>query len=302
MSEFAFVPNGGAAAGAMAIGQGAGNALKALASGGDVREQAAQKTALALSKIYANNMMGDKHGEETRGIKMTNDGRESVATILENNPGLEQFMKQQLIAYKLAGPQYMDNFSRSGQIEQKIADIQAIKADPTKATPAAQAYFATSGSAPFDNVGNTGASLNKATGAQNVTSDVINRIYETKGGSKGRGNDGTIKPNDAIRNDLAIDRLAQSAFDKEYPKDAFGKRPAGTPNLQDYVASYRTAREARSSGAGGANKNPATPVTAPTINPSADLTAAIAVRADFKSGKITRDQAKAKLKALGMAD
>lgn len=302
MSEFALVPNGGAAAGAMAMGQGMTNGLKALAAGGDVREQAAQKTALALSKIYSNNMMGDKHGEETRGLKMTNDGRDSVATILENNPGLEQFMKQQLIAYKLAGPQYMDNFSRSGQIEQKIADIQSIKNDPSKATPAAQAYFATSGSAPFDNVGNTGASLNKATGAQTVTSDVINRVYENKGGSKGKSGDGTIKPNDAFKNDLAIDRLAQSAFEKEYPKDAFGKRPANTPNLQEYVTSYRAAREARGANTPSANKNPA-PTPAPsTITPSADLTAAMAVRADFKNGKITRDQARVKLKALGMAD
>lgn len=297
MSELAITPTGGAAQGAQFIGQGITNGMKAMAMGGDVREQAAQKTALALSRIYANNMSGDKHGEETRGIKMTNDGRASVETILADNPQLEQYLKSQLVAFKMAGPQYMDNFSRSGQIEQKISDIQAIKADPSKATPAAQAYFATSGSAPFDNVGNTGASLNRATGAQNVTSDVINKLYEAKGSGKGKAADGTIKPNDVIKNDLAIDRLAQGAWDKEYPKDAFGKRPTGAPTLQDYVTTYRDAREKRS---GGGNKNPAPGAPAPTITPSADMAAAEAVKAQYKAGKITRDQAKKQLEALGM--
>lgn len=300
MSEIAIIPTGGAAQGAMAMGQGITNGMKAMAMGGDVREQAAQKTALALSKIYANNMSGDKHGEETRGLKMTNDGRDSVETILANNPGLEQYMKNQLVAYKLAGPQYMDNFSRSGQLEQKIADIQAIKADPTKATAASQAYFATSGNAPFDNVGNTGASLNRATGTQNVTSDVINKLYETKGSGKGKAADGTIKPNDVIKNDLAIDRLAQQAYFKEFPLNAFGTRAPGAPTMQDYVESYRTTREKRSTG--GANKNPAMPASAPTITPSADVGAAEAVKAQYKAGKITRDQAMSKLQALGMVN
>lgn len=298
MSDFTFVPTGGAAQGAMATGQGIGNGIKALAMGSAARDEAQQKTALALSKIYANNMSGDKHGEETRGLKMTNDGRDSVEAILAANPKLEQYVKQQLIAYKLAGPQYMDNFSRSGQMEQKIADIQAIKADPSKATPAAQAYFATSGNAPFDNVGNTGASLNRATGAQNVSSDVINKIYENKG--TGKGSNAGIKPNDAIKNDLAVDRLALSSFEKEFPKDTFGKRPANTPPLQEYVNAYRDARTKRADA--GANKNPEPPSVAPTINPSADLAAAEAVKAQYKAGKITRDQAKSKLKALGMAD
>ena len=297
MSQFTLETNGGAAQGAQLAAQGMGNALKALAMGGNVREDAAQKTALALSKIYANNMLGDKHGEETRGLKMTNDGRDSVETILANNPGMEQYLKQQLIAYRMAGPQHMDNFSRSGQIEQKIADIQAIKANPALATPAAQAYFATSGSAPFDNVGNTGASLNRSTGAQNVTSDVINRVYENKGA--GKGGNTTIKPNDVIKNDLSVDRAAQSAWDKEFPKDACGKRPANAPPIQEYMDTYRKIREQRTN---TANKNPAPAAPAPTINPGADLAAAEPVKAEYKAGKITRDQAKSKLKALGMAD
>lgn len=299
MSEIALIPTGGAAQGAMAAGQGIGNLGKALAMGGSVRDDAAQKTALALSKIYANNMSGDKHGEETRGLKMTNDGRESVETILANNPGLEQYLKQQLIAYKLAGPQHMDNFSRSGQIEQKIADIQAIKKDPSKATPAAQAYFATSGNAPFDNVGNTGASLNRATGAQNVTSDVINRVYENK--VTGKAGTTALKPNDVIKNDIAIDRLAQQAYSKEYPLDAFGKPAPNAPTMQEYIAAYRSAREARNPTA-PANKNPAPPATTPTITPIADVAAAEAVREQYRAGKITRDQAKSKLQALGMAN
>lgn len=301
MSDFTFVPNGGAAQGAMAVGKGIGNGFKALAMGGDVREEAQQKTALALSKIYSNNMSGDKIGEETRGLKMTNDGRASVEEMLAKNPALEQYVKNQLMAYKLAGPQYMDNFSRSGQLEQKITDIQAIKNDPAKATAASQAYFATSGNAPFDDVGNTGASLNRVTGAQAVTSDVLNKLYESKGAGKGKAADGTLKPNEVVRNDFTIERLAQTAFEKEFPKDAFGKRPANTPSLEEYVTTYRKVREARP-GAAPANKNPGTATPAPTIIPSADMGAAEAVKAQYKAGKITRDQAKKQLEALGMVN
>ncbi|OYY58627.1 MAG: hypothetical protein B7Y55_02145 [Polynucleobacter sp. 35-46-207] len=284
---------GGAAAGAQSAAQGIGSGFKALAMAPMVAQQAEQNTALTLAKIFANQQSGSKYEQEARGLRMTNDNRGGVDQMISADPSMDKFRQAQLVAFKMAGPQYMDNFSRSGQIEQKIADIAAIKTNPALATPAAQAYFATSGSAPFDDVGNTGSSINRVTGGQAVTNPTLEKIYENKGGSKTAKGDPADK---GRRTDIAENNQIRLQYNTEYPL-SFGQRPKDAPNFQTYLEAAKAKRNP--------NKNPATATTGQTINPSKPFSPTpemINVQADYQAGKITKDQAKKKLKDLGMPD
>lgn len=285
---------GGAAAGAQSAAQGIGTGFKALAMAPLVAQQAEQNTALTLAKIFANQQSGNKHGEEARGLKMTNDYRGSIADKIAADPTMTQNFKDTLKIFEAVGEKNIADFARGGQINQKIADIEAIKTNPSLATPAAQAYFATSGSAPFDNVGNTGSSINRATGGQAVTNPILEKVFENKGAGKGSKPD---NPDKSRRTDIAEDNQIRLQYNTEYPV-SFGQRPKDAPNFQEYL---KAAKERRNP-----NKNSAPASTSQTINPSnkpftpsADM---IAVQADYQAGKITRDQAKKKLKDLGMPD
>ncbi len=285
---------GGAAAGAQSAANGIGSGFKALAMAPMVAQQAEQNTALTLAKIFANQQSGNKHGEEARGLKMTNDYRGSIADKIAADPSMPQHFKDTLKIFEAVGEKNIADFARGGQINQKIADISAIKANPALATPAAQAYFATSGSAPFDNVGNTGSSINRATGGQAVTNPTLEKVFENKGSGKGSKPE---SPDKTRRTDIAEDNQIRLQYNTEYPV-SFGQRPKDAPNFQDYL---KAAKEKRSP-----NKNSAPASTSQTMNPSntpftpsKDM---IAVQADYQAGKITRDQAKKKLKDLGMPD
>ncbi len=64
--------------GAMAAGQGIGNAIKAFAMGPQVRQQAAQSQEATLAKIYADNMQGNQYGANAR--KLTADATDQELT------------------------------------------------------------------------------------------------------------------------------------------------------------------------------------------------------------------------------
>lgn len=284
---------GGAAAGAQSAAQGIGSGFKALAMAPMVAQQAEQNTALTLAKIFANQQSGNKHGEEARGLRMTNDYRGGVDQEIAANPNMPTYEQNLLKALKYVGAGNIADFSRGGQMQQKIADIQAIKANPALATPAAQAYFATSGGAPFDDVGNTGSSINRVTGGQAVTNPTLENIYENKGAGKAAKGD---SPDKTRRVEIADENNIRLQYNTEYPL-SFGQRPKDAPKFQDYLQAAKDRR---------ANKNPSQANSSQTINPSnkpfTPSPEMIAVQGDYQAGKITRDQAKKKLKDLGMPD
>lgn len=287
---------GGAAAGAQSAAQGIGSGIKALAMAPMVAQQAEQNTALTLAKIFASQQSGNKHGEEARGLRMTNDYRSGVDEQLAANPNMPQYEQQLMKALKYVGAGNIADFSRGGQMQQKIADIQAIKTNPALATPAAQAYFATSGSAPFDDVGNTGSSINRVTGGQAVVNPTLEKIYENKGAGKGTNSAKGDPADKGRRTDIAEDNQIRLQYNTEYPL-SFGQRPKDAPNFQTYLEAAKSKRNP--------NKNPATATTGQTINPSKPFSPTpemINVQADYQAGKITKDQAKKKLKDLGMPD
>lgn len=309
----------GGAAGAQAIGSGIGDALRAAVTGNRVQQDAYLKT------------MGHvKNAEEARGLRMTNDHRANVDNML-TDPTMDAYRKAQLIAFKLAGPQYMDNFSKSGEIEQGNESRQAIINDPSLATNVAKAFFATSGKAPFDNVGDTGYAMNKVTGEAIAANPVMAKLFQATEGSlanqrnasagehaarRDRVNSGldhtvttldengrpmvTALPTKGGTNMIAPAKPTSSGLDATNAKaynqivtQVEKEMPGAADEKVQAEVDKRWARRVPT----GTNKNPAPAAARATITPTAEM---LKVQADFRSGKITREQAKAKLKELGM--
>jgi hypothetical protein len=71
----------------------------------------------------------------------------------------------------------VDDMAQAADIEQKMRDRAAVIQNPALALPTAQAFYATSGNAPFDNVGNTGMTLNALTGNQFEGSPALAKLF-----------------------------------------------------------------------------------------------------------------------------
>ena len=168
MSSFAI---DGGAAGANSLAKGIGNALQRVALADSYKNDA-----------YLSTMGKVKTAEEAKGLQMTNQHRINADAMLQDDT-LSPFRRAQLVAFKLAGPQYMHNFSKSGETEQGIEHREAVLQDPTKALPVAQAHFATSGKAPFDNISDTGFSINQATGEQIMSHPGLAKLFNAKEGA-----------------------------------------------------------------------------------------------------------------------
>lgn len=165
-----FTINGGAE-GANALAKGIGNALQRVALADGYKNDA-----------YLSTMGKVKSAEEARGLKMTNDFRENIGQVEQDHPELTPHHKAALVAFKLLGHD-ADKFSKSAETEQSIGHREAVLQDPTKALPVAQAHFATSGKAPFDNIGNSGHSLNQVTGEQVVAHPGLAKLFNAKEGA-----------------------------------------------------------------------------------------------------------------------
>lgn len=71
----------------------------------------------------------------------------------------------------------VDDMAQAAQIEQLMRDRSAVMAGTAPALPVAQAYAATSGRAPFDNVGETGVSLDTITGNQFAANPALLKLF-----------------------------------------------------------------------------------------------------------------------------
>lgn len=83
----------------------------------------------------------------------------------------------------------MDDLAQADEINQRMRSRDAVLNDPAKALATSQAYFATSGHAPFDNVSNTGFSLDKTSGAQTQVNEVLANLFKSVENSKVAEND-----------------------------------------------------------------------------------------------------------------
>ncbi|PUE39195.1 hypothetical protein B9Z34_09525 [Limnohabitans sp. Hippo3] len=171
----------------MAAGQGIGNAIKAFAMGPQVRQQAAQSQEAILAKIYADNMQGNQYGANARKLtadatdqEMTTRLREGVDAELAANPSMPAYERALRMGFKFAGPQHMQNWSAAAVNEKKIADLNAIQANPELAQATGIAYGATKGELPFTAVNDGGHSFNRYTGNTTEANPVLAKLFGDK--------------------------------------------------------------------------------------------------------------------------
>lgn len=69
------------------------------------------------------------------------------------------------------------DMAKAHDIEQTTRDRSKVISDPSQALSTAQGYFATSGKAPFDNVSNTGYSINSLTGGQFEANPALAKLF-----------------------------------------------------------------------------------------------------------------------------
>lgn len=169
------------AGGAQAAGQGIGNLFKAYALGPQLRQQAEQDTAAKLAQIYANNMQGNKYGSEAETNRFTLDQRRGVDDQITADPAMTPYMQNLLRTFKLTGDTNAERVARAGtefqtqgirdQAVANVANLDTMNRLNTLAKPG-DTYM------PFDNVGTSGYSLNKATGAQTEANPVIAKLFQ----------------------------------------------------------------------------------------------------------------------------
>ena len=160
----------GGAAGANALAKGIGNALQRVALADNYKNDA-----------YLSTMGKVKTAEEARGLQMTNDHRLNADAMMQDNT-LTPHHRAALLAFKLLGKD-ANQFSKSAETEQGIGHREMVLQDPTKALPVAQAHFATSGKAPFNNVSDTGYSINQATGEQVMAHPGLAKLFNATEGA-----------------------------------------------------------------------------------------------------------------------
>lgn len=166
MSSFAI---DGGAAGANSLAKGIGNALQRVAMADSHKNDA-----------YLSTMGKVKTAEEARGLQITNEHRLNADQLMQD-PAMTPHHKAALLAFKLLGKD-ANNFSKSAETEQGIGHREAIIQNPALALPVTQAHFATSGKAPFDNISDTGYSINQATGEATVAHPGLAKLFH---GSEG---------------------------------------------------------------------------------------------------------------------
>lgn len=71
----------------------------------------------------------------------------------------------------------VQQMAQAGATDQRVRDQAAVIDNPALALPTSQAYFATSGKAPFDNVNNTGYSVNGLTGDQVAANPALAKLF-----------------------------------------------------------------------------------------------------------------------------
>ncbi len=175
------------AEGAMAAGHGISNLMKAYATGPQVRQQAAQSQEAIVAKIYADNMQGNQYGANARKLtadatdqEMTTRLRDGVDAELVANPGMPAYERALRMGFKFAGPQHMQNWSAAGVNEKKIADLNAVQANPELAQATGTAYGAVKGELPFASVNDGGYSMNRYTGNAIEANPVLAKLYGEK--------------------------------------------------------------------------------------------------------------------------
>ena len=173
------------AGGAQAAGQGIGSLFKAYAMGPMYQQQAAQDTASKVASAYAHNMQGNKYGSEAAGNEFTLDQRKGVDSAITADPAMTPYMQNMMRAFKLTGDtnahrvaQAGTEFQTQGLRDQALASPDIDTMNRVLSVAAEKPYM------PFDNVGTSGYSINKATGGQVEGNPVIAKLFQLAEGAQ----------------------------------------------------------------------------------------------------------------------
>jgi hypothetical protein len=146
-----------------------------------LQEQMRQQAALRDAQAYHANMTGNKAGAEAQNVSYTLDQRKAVPDLIAGDPSLSPYMQQ---AYKLfgltgdtnahrvaqAGTEVQTQGFRDNAAQQVGKDVTAMNQWNTLAKPG-DTYQ------PFRSVGNTGYSIDQATGAEAEQNPVLAKLF-----------------------------------------------------------------------------------------------------------------------------
>ncbi len=168
--------------GAMAAGQGIGNAIKAFALAPQMRQQAEQEAVKSAADIYYRNMAGNKYGAEAEGLGMTNRARTAPV-----DPTLSRYMQDAYKLFQATGDTNAQNIAKAGtevqtqgirdQALANVGDLDMMNRLNTLAKEGTTYK-------PFAAVGNTGGAINQATGQGIVSDAVLRKLFGDKNASE----------------------------------------------------------------------------------------------------------------------
>lgn len=199
-----FTVDGTAAGGAQAAGQGVGSIFKALALAPAARQQAEQEAALTLAKIYNANMTGNKAGAEAQAQTLTNDVRTNLNL---DEPGITPYERSVRQAFKWTGDRNIERVAKAGtQFQTQNLRDRAIEAPDVDAMNRLISVAGNKAYMPFDDVGQTGVSINKATGAQVDANAVLQKLFSNQQGALANQRNASAGASNAMR-DLRVNEL-----------------------------------------------------------------------------------------------
>lgn len=172
--------------GAEPIGQGIANAIKTAAMAPMARDQAEQASALQSARIYSANMTGNKAGAEAANTRYTLDQRQGVEDLIAKNPQFASYLQNAMRLFQLTGDTNSERVAKAGtemqtqgirdQAVAAVDDVDRMNRFNSLAKPG-DTYM------PYDNVGTSGYSLNKATGTQVAANPVLAKLFSGVQGS-----------------------------------------------------------------------------------------------------------------------
>lgn len=168
--------------GAMAAGQGIGNAIKAFALAPQMRQQAEQEAVKSAADIYYRNMAGNKYGAEAEGLGLTNAARKAPV-----DPTLSRYMQDAYKLFQATGDTNAQNIAKAGtEVQTQGIRDQALANVGDLDMMNRLNALAKEGTTykPFAAVGNTGGAINQATGQGIVSDAVLRKLFDDKNASE----------------------------------------------------------------------------------------------------------------------
>lgn len=213
--------------GADYINQGVGSIFKALAQAPLVRQQAEEQAALRNAQTYAANMAGNKHGSEAAGNQLTLEQRKGMDNYIASNPDLSPYDRMLALAYKWTGDNNIERLANArGQFQTHDIRDQAVKNvdDPDLMNRLNILSVPSATYQPYKAIGNTGYSVNEATGVQTQASPALAGLHSGEINSR-------IRVNNAQASDAsALAERTKAEADVIRANSALAQNQGSTPD------------------------------------------------------------------------